>query len=168
MAFFKSTHFFYSLMTCAALSMTACSTTPTLNKAGELQATSDNSTSNPLKILTSTRWELIQQMDGSTTSINPELRPALQFEANTQRFSGNDGCNRMVGSYQADMTSLKFGQVAGTKMACIPGTDTLSRHFTDGLGHTTAYRFEGEYLILLNKDGDKLLTLRKAGSAEPD
>lgn len=163
MAFFKSTHFFYSVITCAALGMTACSTTPTLNKAGELQATSDTSTSNPLKILTSSRWELIQPMDGSTTGINPELRPALQFEANTQRFSGNDGCNRMVGSYQADMTSLKFGQVAGTRMACIPGNDAVSRKFSEALTRTATYRLESNYLILLDASGDKLLTLRKAG-----
>ena len=158
-------HFFYGLMACATIGMAACSTTPSLNQAGELQAKADISTSNPLKILTASRWELIQPMDGSSTTVNSELRPALQLDASTQRFSGNDGCNRIMGSYQADMTSLKFGQVASTRMACIPGNETVSRNFSDALNRTTAYRFESDYLILLDNKGDKLITLRKAGSS---
>lgn len=160
-----SRHFFYGLMACATIGMAACSTTPSLNQAGELQAKADISTSNPLKILTASRWELIQPMDGSSTTVNSELRPALQLDASTQRFSGNDGCNRIMGSYQADMTSLKFGQVASTRMACSPGNEAVSRTFSDALNRTTAYRFESDYLILLDNKGDKLITLRKAGSS---
>lgn len=161
--FTKPAHVFGMTLTCAALGMAACSTTPSLNQAGELHAKADIATSNPLKILTSSRWELIQPMDGSSTTVNSELRPALQLDANTQRFSGNDGCNQIMGSYQANITSLKFGEVASTRMACLPGNDTVSRHFSEALSRTTAYRFESDYLILLDHKGDKLITLRKAG-----
>ncbi len=157
----------YLTLTCAVLGVAACSSTPALNQAGELQLEANVATSNSLKILTGSRWEQVQPMDGSTDGINPEMRPALQLDENTGRFSGNDGCNRVMGSYQADMTSLKFGQMASTKMACIPGNDSVSRNFADALSRTTAYRLESNYLILLDAAGDKLLTLRKAGSSAP-
>jgi heat shock protein HslJ len=150
-------------MTCAVAGMTACSSTPKLNQAGELQPSTNINTSNPLTILSETRWEQVLPMDGSSNSLNSELRPAIQLEAGTGRFSGNDGCNRIMGSYQADITSLKFGQMASTRMACIPGNDAVSRNFSEALTRTATYRLESNYLILLDASGDKLLTLRKAG-----
>lgn len=147
---------------CTMLGISACSTMPSLGGQNKV----DVNSSNPVKILTDSRWEQIQPVDSASPDINPALRPAIQLDANTKRFSGNDGCNRIMGSYQADMTSLKFGQMASTKMACIGGNEAASRNFTDALSRTASYRFESNYLILLDAAGDKLLTLRKAGSPE--
>ena len=71
-----------------------------------------------LKMLTDISWQQIlpANIKPSTGSEYPNVR----FNAQDKRFSGSDGCNRIMGDYEANGKMLKLGAMAGTKMACAP------------------------------------------------
>ena len=64
------------------------------------------------------------------------------------RLTGSDGCNRIVGSYTGDGSSLQFGQLAGTRMACL-GLNGRDDAFNRALSQVTAWRVRGRSLELL-------------------
>ncbi len=57
--------------------------------------------------------------------------------------SGSTGCNRLTGSYEQDGNSLRFKQMATTKMACPPPVDAMERAFLQVLGATTGCNSPG-------------------------
>ena len=73
--------------------------------------------------LPGTQWVL------DTTALGVEgagdVTATLEFAK--QRVSGSDGCNRFSGSYETDGSSLTFGPLAGTQMACIGPADEVGR-----------------------------------------
>ena len=47
--------------------------------------------------------------------------PFIGFDVAQKRIYGNSGCNRMMGSFEADSLkpgTLKFGQIGSTRMMC--------------------------------------------------
>ncbi|ENU31735.1 hypothetical protein F991_00504 [Acinetobacter sp. CIP-A165] len=86
-------------------------------------------------------------------------KPAIQFDANTKRFSGADGCNKIFGSFESSAKQLQLGPIASTRMACI-GNDnaTLSRQYSDALTNTTSYKIKGHELQLLDSSGKALVS----------
>lgn len=80
-------------------------------------------------------------------------RVDLQFDADGDRASGFSGCNRYTGSYVRDGVAengspLRLGPMAGTLMACEEGAE-LERAYQQMLGSVTAFRFEGDTLVLM-------------------
>lgn len=77
--------------------------------------TETNSTSNAL---TSTAWRLVKfdgkVIDSSTFARTPEVR----FWVGS-KVTGNDGCNLITGTYSVQGDRILFGNIAGTKMACM-------------------------------------------------
>ena len=53
-------------------------------------------------------------------------QPNLVLEADG-KLHGTDGCNRLVGSYEASGTTITFGPMGGTRMFC-EGVDTWLSH----------------------------------------
>lgn len=96
------------------------------------------------------------------TEINPAQTvgnlPSLQFDSASLRVSGTDGCNRIVGSYQAKGDTLTLGQLAGTKMACIDNGN-IDQKFNTALNQVTHYQIYGKTLKLLDKHGNLLIQL---------
>lgn len=113
-----------------------------------------------LKMLTDVSWQQIMPA-GTKLSTGSEY-PNIRFNAQDKRFSGSDGCNRIMGDYQADGKMLKLGMMAGTKMACAPQDSAMSQNFMMGLSQTTHYQFSGSNLVLKDQAGKTLMTLRKA------
>lgn len=59
-------------------------------------------------------------LNGTAVPASDNDRPAqLIFETATGRISGSTSCNRLMGSYTATGSTLSFGQVASTRMACV-------------------------------------------------
>jgi heat shock protein HslJ len=61
--------------------------------------------------------------------------------------SGYAGCNRFSGTFTLTGSSLAFGPLAMTSMACAKGGD-LERRYTSALAETTSYTVTGSGLEL--------------------
>ena len=67
------------------------------------------------------------------------------------KLSGTDGCNRLMGSWELEGDTVKFGQVASTLMAC-EGVDT----WLSALDSATV---SGDTMTVLDSGGKKIGTL---------
>ena len=113
-----------------------------------------------LKMLTDVSWQQI--MPANTKMSTGSDHPNIRFNSQDKRFSGSDGCNRIMGDYEANGKMLKLGMMAGTKMACAPQDSAMSQNFMMGLSKTTHYQFSGSDLVLKDQVGKTLMMLRKA------
>lgn len=73
---------------------------------------------------------------------------------------GADGCNRLMGSYSLRGESLFFAKMASTMMACMNQQD-VSKELHEALQSVSKLRLHGNHLILLNRDGERLLQLQQ-------
>lgn len=87
--------------------------------------------------------------------------PSIQFDAATKRVSGADGCNRIMGSYNAGKDTLTFGPLAGTQMACL-NNNGLDRKYNEALAKVTHYQVFGKTLKLLDRYGNPLIQYESA------
>lgn len=69
------------------------------------------------------------------------------------KLTGTDGCNRLMGSWEADGADVTFGQVATTMMACQDVDTWLS-----GLSTATV---DGDVLRVSDADGTEIGTLTR-------
>ena len=106
--------------------------------------------------LKDTYWKLIE-LNGTKVTMAPtqqrEVRITLASEGS--RVFGFSGCNQFTGAYIHDGSALRFTQMAGTRMACLSPFMELESQVIKMLSAITAYRIEGERLILL--EGDQVL-----------
>ncbi|MGE8557673.1 MULTISPECIES: META domain-containing protein [unclassified Acinetobacter] len=82
--------------------------------------------------------------------------PSLQFDAATKRVSGADGCNRIMGSYEAGRDTLLLSQMAGTKMDCLD-QNNVAPQFNEALAKVANYQVFGKTLKLLDRHGNVVL-----------
>jgi heat shock protein HslJ len=106
-------------------------------------------------------WKLAA-LDGKPTA-GGERAPTLKLEG--KKATGFSGVNRFFGGFERDGEKLKFGALAGTKMAGPPEANALENAFLAALAATTQWRLDGAALELLN-DG-KVLARFTQGAAKP-
>lgn len=87
--------------------------------------------------------------------------PSLQFDAATKRVTGADGCNRIMGSYEAGRDTLVLSQMAGTKMACLDNNN-VSQKFNQALDQVANYQVFGKTLKLLDRHGNVLIQFKSS------
>lgn len=87
---------------------------------------------------------------GAPDSTNSE--PGLLLSEDG-KVSGTDGCNRLMGSYEADGETVTFGPLASTLMFC-EGVDTW-------LGKAVTGVVSGDQLTLSDQDGAEIGTLER-------
>jgi len=135
----------------SALLFTGCQSTPT-SSATEM---------NNLQMLQNHTWIAIQ-IGSQMIKTNPSARniPALQFNEATKRVSGADGCNRLMGTYQATGDTLVLSQMASTKMACIDST--IPNQFNAALPNVTNYQVYNNTLKLMDRHGNLLIEFASA------
>lgn len=135
----------------SALLFTGCQSTPT-SSATEM---------NNLQMLQNHTWIAIQ-IGSQMIKTNPSARniPALQFNEATKRVSGADGCNRLMGTYQATGDTLVLSQMASTKMACIDST--IPNQFNAALANVTNYQVYNNTLKLMDRHGNLLIEFASA------
>lgn len=112
--------------------------------------------------LENTYWKLTQLGKAKITAASQEQAAHLIFYSQTHRVRGSGGCNRVTGSYQVNGDQLTFSQMAGTMMACIAGMDR-EEAFLLALGRVSQWKIKGQYLDLLDADGNVVAKL-EAGS----
>ena len=114
----------------------------------------DSSRRTPASSLTNTYWKLIS-LDGKPITPEKGQREAhLILQDKDKRLAGSGGCNRIMGSYQLDGSSLSFGKVASTMMACINMHDEQA--FLATLEKTRRWKIEGARLDFLDENGQSL------------
>jgi len=83
---------------------------------------------------------------------------------NSGKVSGSAGCNGFSGTYTTSGSSLSFGPIASTQMACQPPADTVETAYLANLSKTASYTVGGDSLTLLDASGAKLLIYAAAQS----
>jgi heat shock protein HslJ len=86
--------------------------------------------------------------------------PSASFKSGT--VGGSTGCNRYTAGYTVDGDSLHIGQVATTRMACVPPADAIEREYLAALGKVTGWALEDGTLVLVGDDGGELLRFEAA------
>ena len=110
----------------------------------------------------------ITEVDGQ--KISTERMPFIGFDVAQKRIYGNSGCNRMMGSFEADSLkpgTLKFGQIGSTRMMC-PDMKT-EQMVLGALDKVTSFQTvsdKPDVITLCNQDGQPLMTLEKKAAPE--
>lgn len=113
-------------------------------------------------------WNIIK-VDGKTVTGNKDQVPFIGFDIAQGRIYGNSGCNRMMGSFEANSAkpgTLSFGPIAGTRMAC-PDMD-MEKNVLTALGQAKSYKLlsdnkaDNSYVVALcNEKGKEVLLMEK-------
>ena len=82
-------------------------------------------------------------------------QPHMLLDPEKKQVTGFAGCNHFFGSYERDGSSLTFGPMGATRMAC-PDLETgLETSVFEALENTRKWKQSGGALLLL--DGDEVL-----------
>jgi heat shock protein HslJ len=102
-------------------------------------------------VLEGTTWRIVQ-VDGAEVRRTDDLNmaPHLRILSAEGQVHGATGCNRFSGRYMADGTSVRFGPLATTRMACVDGSLAAQEsRILDVLNATDGYRIDGRWLWLM-------------------
>lgn len=105
-------------------------------------------------------WNVVN-LNGEQITPSEET-PFIGFNLNDSQIYGFTGCNRMNSELNAkDFMKGKadFSKVATTRMMC--GEDQYEGKFLKALNQVTASEVNGNDLLLKDKDGNVVMTLKK-------
>ena len=102
-------------------------------------------------------WRLTE-VASQTVPMTGGSAKLLQFEAQTNKVSGNVGCNRLFGVYQSEGSNLSFNGIATTRMACDPVSMQMETSVIQNMEKVQSWSINGSELQL--KD-DKQQTILK-------
>ena len=107
--------------------------------------------------LLDTGWKLVQLGDQVIDLPAGSREIYFVLHSANQRVEGFSGCNHMMGSYVLDGAKLRFEQMAGTMMACVPDME-LERKFLAMFPLVARWDISGVTLRLLDSQGEPLAT----------
>lgn len=131
------------------------------------QSTPSTPAKNQLDLLQNTTW-LATKIADSVLVDHHDLghQASLKFDQ-SNRVTGTDSCNRLMGSYQADHTSIRLDQLSTTRMACL-NNNNLDQKFNQALSQVTAYQVKGKHLKLYDAKGHVILEFKASkAKAQP-
>ncbi|MEZ2294341.1 META domain-containing protein [Variovorax sp. RCC_210] len=107
-------------------------------------------------------WRLAQLGD---EPVAPGSDAQVQFDRGSGRVSGSGGCNRLSGTFTRAGSTLKIGQLASTRMACLdPARGANEAQFISALQSTASYSLAGPgRLALLDARGRTVALLNSGG-----
>lgn len=113
--------------------------------------------------LAGTAW-LAEDIDGK--GVADGAQSTIEF-VDDRRVAGSLGCNRYTGSYSADATGMRFGQLASTRRMCPEALMQQEARFSAALGATRGFRIDRSgAMTLLDVDGRtraRLVPLGRSG-----
>ncbi len=108
--------------------------------------------------LRGTSWRLLA-LGGET--VEPQQPPGraieLQLSAETLRLAGSSGCNRLMGAFSLEGETIRFSQLASTRMACSPELMALEGRFSDALAQVRRWSIDKRSLLLQDACGKTML-----------
>ena len=113
--------------------------------------------------LEGTYWKAIELAGKSTPTQDPKREAHLLFQTGG-RVAGSDGCNQVTGSYELQGDVVRFGQMAGTQMACL-NTGEIDRGFRDALKGAARLTIADDRLELFDATGARLAVFAAAAQA---
>lgn len=116
---------------------------------------SDNS--GDARPLENTFWRLLslKGYDGDLRAAGRQ--PYLLLKSSDRSVRGFSGCNTLAGAYQLQSTSLSFGRLATSRMACPGGAMALESAFVRALEKTASWRVRGRILELYDSRSKPLM-----------
>jgi heat shock protein HslJ len=95
--------------------------------------------------LAGSRWRLTQ-VDGMAI---PTTKPYILLDAQTKRFTGDGGCNRISGAADVSGSTVKFSKIISTKRACADRQlQLVETKFVEHLGRASSYYIRGDVMRL--------------------
>ena len=112
--------------------------------------------------LRGTAWKLqaLQAADGPTLIQPPGRPPELLLATDSERLSGNSGCNRLLGGFQLAGDQLRFSQLISTKMACAADVMAFEQQYLKALEQVRQWSIDKRSLLLQDGVGRSLLLYR--------
>lgn len=111
-----------------------------------------------------TTWLLREQaVDGSMSTVPKGVLVSLRMADGVA--GGNGGCNRYNTSYTLEGSSLTFGPVASTLMACPDPAGSVEAAYLANLAAVAAWTSDGSALTLSDASGASLLSYEAAPEA---
>ena len=154
-------HWIISTGLISCLTITGCAATTSAPTASVAKATPSASSQ-------SQQPTLLYQQHWAATEINgfqvesSEKTPQIQFDSSSKRFSGSDGCNQIMGSFNTADDHLSFGQIASTKMMCPDANSLTATQYQQALAKVKSYRASSQLLVLFDQNGQTLIDFKKA------
>lgn len=109
--------------------------------------------------LQGTYWKLEDIANKPVTEGDEQQEAHLIFSPEGGRVSGSGGCNRLTSSYRVDGHTMRFGDIASTRMACMHGAETES-NFLAALEQVRGWKITGQRLELADGNGKIMLRFR--------
>ena len=97
-------------------------------------------------------WKLTRLGNEPVPSFDGQREPHLVLHSEEGRAAGTGGCNQMSGGYEIDGTSITFGLMASTMMAC-PEGEEVDHALMAALENATSFRLTAHHLDLLDDEG---------------
>ena len=134
-----------------ALTTVGCATTQTTTKQQETLNQLQNKT-----------W-ILTHIGATEFKTDPSAHnvPSIQFDAATQRVSGADGCNRLMGAYAINKDKISLNQLAATQMMCMNTTE-LANQYNSALAKVAGFQVYDKTLRLLDEHGNPVLQFESA------
>jgi heat shock protein HslJ len=117
-----------------------------------------------LKPVEGTYWKAIELMGKPTPTQDANREAHLLFQP-AGRVSGSDGCNRFTGTYTLKGDAVSFGQMAGTRMACINASAEIEQAFRVALQSATRLNVVGDRLELFDGTGQRVAAFSAVAQA---
>lgn len=94
-------------------------------------------------------WRLTELLGQAVPPGNGQREAHLRFHPATNRFSGNGGCNNLMGGFELSPPNrIRFSQPASTLMACPDVDAEREPRFLDALTRADSYFLKGDTLVL--------------------
>ena len=87
-----------------------------------------------------------------------DKKPLINFDTKENRVFGNSGCNSYFGQYEQEGTTLKFGVLGSTEMACMEPLMKAEIALYNAFQKTASFDLENSILVLKDAEGNDLLT----------
>lgn len=84
----------------------------------------------------------------------------LQLSPERLQLAGSGGCNRLMGGFSLEGASIRFSQLASTRMGCSPPVMQLEQRYSDALEQVRRWRIDQRRLLLEDASGKTLLRFR--------
>jgi len=130
-----------ALLVVIGLTLSACVGTASVSLAGTWKLISHGSSTNP-------------------TPAEPNVEASLIFGSDG-KLNGNMGCNGFGGDYKVDGSSITFGTIASTLMACADPVMRQESAAFNVLANTAAFKLEGNQLTITSFDGNSVMVLER-------
>lgn len=148
---------FTRIMTIALVACTALFTSCFSQKKSQSSSAQSNI---DLKSLTNTYWKLVS-IDGKTVGSELIKEPFIQFESETNKMFGANGCNSFFGNYEIQKNGkIKFGEVGSTLMACLNGME-IENAFLGLLQKESFLSISNDKLIFKDKNNKEVAQFAK-------